>query len=284
MRTTLIPLLLLLGACGGSTDADDSVTGGTTAEAEGDSAEATATDGSDDAEAASTDGSADAEATATDGSADAAEEDVMQTLLGRCQTFCNRVAKCPVTEECDCVGDECWCVDDVDGAECTIDCFEDTAQRFSGHGEECLALGLSLFDCVDTLSCDDVFSGTNPCQPLLTEAETSGICGTPDDPPSVRPPPAADGTVVCSGGGEGATGSGPAPGGGTASETCMRSFDSCSDGHSYSIECTVTNGQNAVCTCSVDGAATRTITLAQQTCMPSNDEILPRCGWPQLAY
>ena len=275
MRNTLIPLLLLLGACGGSTDSESSRTGGTTTEAEGDNAETTSNDANDDDEA-----------TSNDGSDDDAEADAMQTLLSRCQTFCNRLAECTVTEECDCVGDECTCVDDVDASECTIECFEDTAERFSGKGEECLELVLRFFDCADALSCDETYSqtGTDQCLPLLTEAETSEICGTPSDAPSDSPPPAAGGTVVCSGGGESGMAPGPTPEGGTASETCTRSFDSCSDGHSYSIECTITNGQNTHCTCSVDGAATRTVTLAQQTCMPSNNEIVPRCGWPQLTY
>ena len=206
----------------------------------------------------------------------------------RCHAACQTVVKCGLASECDC---GCACpanaTDCVCGAcecpstkqdTCESDCSK-AVKRTLGATPACAEEMLALLDCVASATCTG--KSESICK---AEQGTFEDCNEQD--PSSTPPPAIDpagpaptspAAVACgietSAGSSAAEGSSLPPG----TPFCKQEWQSCSDGHSYNIECTVTPSTDLACTCIRDGLPEATFTgLA---CPGSTSAVNALCNW-----
>jgi hypothetical protein len=224
-------------------------------------------------------------------------EQLRKGSADRCKAACVTLVACGIgAESCSCScapcpagSASCACPCDCGSekttpASCEASCGK-AVKELLEETPACDGAMLTLLDCVASATCKP---HETPCE---TESRAMKACaaenrgssspppaGSPDTEPGDPGSPGPAGTVACHI--TGATsptsnrdGSRPPPG----TVVCEGSWDDCSDGRSYGLECSATSGPDLACTCIVNGE--RRTTFQTIDCVPPADELNAQCGW-----
>jgi hypothetical protein len=218
-----------------------------------------------------------------------AGEQLRTTGAQRCKSACATLAPCDTGTSCDCAcapcpagATDCTCAPCNCGgppppAKCEADCNDSVNQVLSGS-PQCENQMLAVLDCVDGSQCQPGM--TPPCRAEADALEScTGGSHASTTPPVSGPPPSNPGAVTCRGG-SGSLGSqgGPPPPPGAV--VCESGWDSCSDGRSYSLQCTATSTSDLSCACIVNGATE--LSFVGHECTSDPIVASSSCGWNLL--
>lgn len=205
----------------------------------------------------------------------------------RCHTACQTVVKCGLDSDCDC---SCTCPPNASDCECgpcvcprtkqdtcEKDCAEAVSKALDG-APPCDGEMLALLDCLAATSC--VVKTDNACkteQGALAGCQRQAHSSPPPAIDSSDPAPRPPVTVTCSN--EIVSGTAPSDGSSVppGAPFCKQEWQSCSDGHSYGVECTVTPATDLACTCIRDGLPE--VTFITPACPGSTSDVNAQCNW-----
>lgn len=227
-------------------------------------------------------------ATGCGGSVDrrSAEDELRDTGADKCPLACETINRCGLQGDCTCVeqpggGDSPCSCEPSDSSECSGSCYQVTRDVID-HTPACADELLSLLNCLAGASCTEQ---RTPCSALADAFEDCADRGSkptdPDVPPNPGGPPGGPSGVSCNGGfgsgSGGSPGNGPPP---VGTLICESGWGTCSDGHDYTVRCTIGTDGASHCACIVSGLASGSSYTG--TCPGSTQQANEMCGWRLL--
>jgi hypothetical protein len=217
-----------------------------------------------------------------------AGEQLRTTGAQRCKSACVTLATCGNGASCacgcscpagatDCTCAPCDCGGPPTPAKCEADCSDGVNRVLSGS-PQCENQMLAVLDCLGSTQCQP---GTTPCK---AQEDALASCEEADAHPGPAPAvnfgtPGNPGGITCRAGSGGVAAQGgapPSPG----ALVCESGWDSCSDGRSYSIQCTATSTSDLSCSCMVNGV--QESSFVDRQCTDISSVASASCGWNLL--